>query len=74
MNLANLLGLLEKEVSGLEFGEVVLRVQVRDGRLHRAEVSRSRSIMLETPTSCAGPTQNAPQNAETSPAMRGGLR
>lgn len=55
---AALLALLEEELEGLgPFGEVVLRVQVRDGRLHRAEASRVRSVMLGTPENGVGRPQ-----------------
>ena len=70
MNLVDLLPLLEGELEGLAFGEVVLRVQVRDGRPNRAEVSRSRSIMLPTDAICAA----LPQNAEVSDRSTLGVR
>ena len=70
MTLADLLPLLETELEGLAFGEVVLRIQVRDGCLNRAEVSRSRSIMLATDAACAG----LPQNAAVSSPSPGGVR
>jgi len=74
MNLSDLLPMLEGELEGLAFGEVVLRVQVRDGRPYRAEVSRSRSIMLPTETICAGPVTLTKDSAASAGGMRGGMR
>lgn len=54
MNLSVLLPVLEKELAGVAFGEVVIKVQVREGKPWRAEVSRSQSIMLETQADSAG--------------------
>lgn len=48
------LPLLESELKGLSFGEVILRVQVRCGSIHRVEVSRIRSLMVETQEPCEG--------------------
>jgi hypothetical protein len=72
--LADLLPLLEAEFEGLAFGEVVLRVQVRSGLPHRAEVSRSRSIILETHQPGAELPQNAGVCSNLSTPMRQGMR
>jgi hypothetical protein len=74
MTLADLLPLLEGELEGLAFGEVALRVQVRDGRPNRAEVSRSRSIMLPTDAICAGLPQNAEDSGPSPHGVRRGER
>ena len=33
------------ELDGLRFGEVALRVEVRDGKLHRFVITRERSVL-----------------------------
>lgn len=52
---SSLLSSLEHELAGLEHGEVVLRVHVRDGKPWRATISREASLLLETDATCVGP-------------------
>jgi len=59
MNLSPILPVLEKELAGVSFGEVVIKVQIREGKPWRAEVSRSQSIMLETQEESGGASRKA---------------
>lgn len=64
-----LISILEAELEGVgPFGEIVLRVHVRDGLLHRAEVSRSKSFILEAKTD----TQYVPAKEKPSKDVSGG--
>lgn len=54
MTAADLVLALDAEMKGVEFGEVTIRVQVRAGQAWRAEISRSRSLLLETDSQSVG--------------------
>jgi hypothetical protein len=74
MTAADIVLALNAEMRGVEFGEVTVKIQVRDGQARRAEISRTRSLMLETDANSSEGAANKDPGLHEAPEMRRGAR